>query len=73
MAEVSKALQSVRSLVRAGHLVVFSAGEDGQSHHVLIRISGKVNIVRGDGTNCMLGMYIVPRNKSGFPRPVHAP
>ena len=60
VADVSKALQSVRALVRTGHLVVFGDGADGTEHYILNRESGEVNAVRDDGFNYLLRLYVVP-------------
>ena len=60
MAEVTKALQSVRGLVKAGHLVVFGDGEDGCQHYILNKITGEVNNVADDGINYLMRMHVVP-------------
>ena len=49
----SKALQSVRSFAKAGHVVVF--GDDDDEN--------------GDGVNYFLGLYIAPKHEAGFTRP----
>ena len=69
VADVSKALQSVRALVKAGHVVVFGAGDAGNEHCVSNEISGETNAVADDGVNYVMGMYVVPRNTAGFGRP----
>ena len=51
VADVSKALQSVRALVRTENLVVFGDGEDGTEHYILNRESSEMNAVRDDGFN----------------------
>ena len=68
MADVSKMLQSVRALVRAGHDVVFGDGEDGSSHYVYHKVTGDSIEVRDDGINYLMGMHIVPRSEAGFAR-----
>ena len=60
VADVPKALQSVRALVRTGHRVVFGDGADGTEHYILNRESGEVNAVRDDGFNYLLRLYVVP-------------
>ena len=60
VADVSKALQSVRALVKTGHLVVFGDGADGNAHYILNRESGEVNAVRDDGLNYLMRLYVIP-------------
>ena len=60
VADVSKALQSVRALVKTGHLVVFGDGADGNEHYILNRESGEVNAVRDDGLNYLMRLYVIP-------------
>ena len=69
VADVSKMLQSVRALVRAGHTVVFGDGDDGCNHYVYNKIIGDCIGVKDDGTNYLMGMHIVPRGEAGFARP----
>ena len=69
VADVSKMLQSVRALVRAGHTVVFGDGDDGRSHYVYNKITGDCIGVKDDGTNYLMGMHIVARAEAGFARP----
>ena len=66
---MSKALQAVCALVRAGHVVVFGDGDDGHSHYVFNKVTGECTAVRDDGTNYIMGMYIVPKDEAGFGRP----
>ena len=69
VAGVSKALQSVRTLVQAGHMVVF--GDDGGccGNYIVNKITGEVIAARDDGMNYLLGLYIAPVQESGFARP----
>ena len=60
VADVSKALQSVRGLVKTGQLVVFGDRADGTEHYILNRESGKVNAVCDDGFNYLMGLYVIP-------------
>ena len=71
VANVSKPLQAVRSLVKAGHVVVFGAGENGDENYILNRFAGEVNAVEDDGINYLMGMYIIPR--AGFGRLAASP
>ena len=66
---VSKALQSVRALVKAGHVVVFGAGDAGDERYMYNKISGETNAVADDGINYLMGIYVVPRNAADFGRP----
>ena len=69
VADVSKALQSVRSLVRSGHVVVFGDGEDGSDSYIVNKFTGECTAVKDDGVNYLLGLHIAPRSESGFVRP----
>ena len=60
VADVSKPLQAVRSLVRAGHLVVFGDGENGDENYIYNKFSGERTAVTDDGINYLMGMWIVP-------------
>ena len=68
VADVSKAVQSVRSLVRSGHVVVFGDGEDAESY-IVNKVTGERTAVKDDGVNYLLGLHIAPRSESGFVRP----
>ena len=68
VADVSKALQSVRSLVRSGHVVVFGDGEDGSESYIVNKFTGECTAVKDDGVNYLLGLHIAPRSESGFVR-----
>ena len=73
VADVSKALQSVRALVRTGHVVVFGDGENGADHYILNRATGETNVVRDDGLNYLMRLYVVPpASQQPFPRQVGA-
>ena len=51
VADVTKALQSVRALVRAGHVVVFGDGDCGADHYIYNKVTGETNFVKDDGVN----------------------
>ena len=72
VAEVSKALQSVRGLVKAGHLVVFGDGNDGCQHYVLNKTTGEINSVSDDGINYLMRLHVVLQAVSPFGGPVAA-
>ena len=69
VAEVSKALQSVRGMVKAGHLVV---GDDGCQRYVLNKTTGEINSVADDGINYLMRLHVVPQAVSPFGGPVAA-
>ena len=69
VADVSKALQSVRTLVQAGHMVVFGDDTDGCGNYIMKKITGEMTAVRDDVVNHLLGLYIAPVQESGFARP----
>ena len=71
VADVTKALQSVRMLVKAGHMVVFGDGDDGDGNYIVNKITGEVTSVKDDCINYVLGLYIGPRSEAGFARPDH--
>ena len=60
VADVSKLLQAVRSLVRAGHLVVFGDGGNGEANYIYNRFSGERTAFTDDGVNYLMGMWIIP-------------
>ena len=66
VADVTKALQSVRTLVQAGHMVVFGDGSDG---NIINKVTGETTVVKDDGVNYLLGLFIAPVQESGFARP----
>ena len=39
------------SLVRAGHIVVFSDGEDGSQNYIVNTVTGEQTAVKDDGIN----------------------
>ena len=71
VADVSKALQSVRALVKAGHVVIFGDGEQGECHYVYNKFTGETNEVTDDGINYLMGMYIIPPDDASFGRPAN--
>ena len=60
VAEVSSPLQSVRQLQATGHAVCFGVGAEGLDHLVINRLSGEINRFRGDGTNYIQDLLVVP-------------
>ena len=72
VADVSKALQSVRALVKSGHVVVFGDEGGGPENYVYNTFTGETNLVKDDGVNYLTGFHIAPRAEAGFGRPVQA-
>ena len=71
VADISKALQSVRSLVKAGHAVVFGDDDEngGTCSYIVNKVTGECTSVKDDGVNYLLGFYIAPKHEAGFARP----
>ena len=67
VADVSKPLQAVRSLVRAGHLVVFGDGEHGDDNYIYNKVTGEQTAVTDDGINYLMGMWIIPPSEASQP------
>ena len=67
VADVSKPLQAVLSLVRAGHLVVFGDGENGDDNYIYNRVTGERTAVTDDGINYLMGMWVIPPNEAAQP------
>ena len=68
VADVSKPLQAVRSLVRAGHIVVFGDGEDSNGNYTVNKITGDYTAVADDGINYLMGMWVIPPDEQPFHR-----
>ena len=60
VADVSKPLQAVRSLVRAGHVVVFGDGDNGDENYIYNKVSGECTSVTDGGINYLLAMLTIP-------------
>ena len=59
-ADVSKALQSVRSLVKAKHAVCFGLGEEDDQHVIINKLTGEVSHMVDDGINYLQRLMVVP-------------
>ena len=68
VADVSKPLQAVRSLVRSGHMVVFGGGEEGSDNYIMNKITGEYTAVTDDGINYLMGMWVIPPGEQPFHR-----
>ena len=55
-ADVSKPLQSVRHLVRSGHVVVF----DDEGSFICNKRTGEYNHINDDGVNYNMEVWVVP-------------
>ena len=69
VADIAQAFQSVRSLVKTGHRVVFGDGPDGTAHYIEHNVTGEVNWVEDDGLNYLMTYLIAPKEVAGFTRP----
>ena len=61
VADIARALHSVRSLVKTGHKVVFGDGPDGTAHYIENNATGEVNWVEDDGFNYLMTYLIAPK------------
>ena len=69
VADVSKPLQSVRSLVKSGHVVVFGDGDgDEVESYIWNKVTGERTAVMDDGVNYVLGLHVAPRSEACFVR-----
>ena len=62
-AEVTKSLQSVRSLVRNRHAVMFGMGENGDEHVIVNKDTGEINFLEDDGINYVQSLLVIPPDK----------
>ena len=69
VADVSKPLQSVRSLIKSGHMVVFGDGDgDEAESYIWNKPTGERTAVMDDGVNSLLGLHVAPRSEASFVR-----
>ena len=66
LADISRPLQSVRSLIKTGHRVVFGGGDDGCFHYIENIITGEINAVEDDGSNYLMTYSIAPKAQASF-------
>ena len=59
-AEVSKALNSVRTMVGSKHAVCFGLGPEGEDHLIINHVTGEVNRMIDDGMNYLQKLFIIP-------------
>ncbi len=59
-ADVSESLQSVRAMLASQHAVCFGLGPEGKDHLIINKVSGEINHMIDDGTNCLQKLFIVP-------------
>ena len=66
VADISRPLQTVRSLIKTGHRVVFCGGDDGNFHYIENIITGEINAVEDDGSNYLMTYAIAPKAQASF-------
>ena len=71
VSDISRPLQSVRSLVKTGHRVVFGGGDDGNFHFIENLLTGEVNAVEDDGHNYLMTYAIAPKAQASFAGQTH--
>ena len=71
VADISRPLQSVRSLIKTGHRVVFGGGDDGTFHYIENVLTGEVNAVEDDGSNYLMTYAIAPKAQASFAGQTH--
>ena len=59
-ADVSKALQSVRSMVKNKHAVCFGLGDNGDQHVIVNKVTGEVSHMVDDGVNYLQRLMVIP-------------
>ena len=69
VADIARALQSVRGLMKTGHKVVFGGGANVTEHYIENNTTGEVNWVEGDGFNYLMTYFIAPKESAGFTGP----
>ena len=69
VADIARALQSVRSLVKTGHKVVVGGGADGTNHYIENNATGGVNWLEDDGLDYFMTCFIAPKVSAGFTGP----
>ena len=62
-ADVSKALQSVRSLVGTKHAVCFGLGENDDQHVIINKLTGEISYMVDDGINYLQKLMVIPPNQ----------
>ena len=69
VADIARALQSVRSLAKTSHKVAFGDGIDVAEHYIENNATGEVNWVEDDGFNYLMTYFIAPRESAVFTGP----
>ena len=59
-ADVSKPLQSVRTMLQSGHAACFGLGPQGKDHLIVNRLSGEINRMEDDGVNYLQRLRVIP-------------
>ena len=71
VADISRPLQSVRSLVKTWHRVVFGGGDDGNFHFIENVLICDVNAMEDDGHNYFMSYDIAPKAQASFAGQTH--
>ena len=69
VADIARALRSVRSLVKTSYNVLFGYGAGGTEHYIVNSFAGEVNWVEDNGNHYMMTYYVAPKESAGFTRP----
>ena len=67
-ADVSKSLNSVRSVVDGQSAVCFGLGPNGDQHMIINGLTGEINYMEGDGANYLQRMWVVPAEQTNAVR-----
>ena len=73
VAEIARALQSLRGLLKTGHKQIFGDGDDGTEQNIENIIKDDVNFVNYDGHNCLMTNCIALKGSAGFAGPAIPP
>ena len=64
VADIARALQSVRSLVKTWYKVVFVDGANATEHYIENTMTGEINAVEDDGQNYFMTYFIAPKESA---------
>ena len=66
VADVTKALESVRADVRAGHAVIFDDDGSGQGtgSYMMNKKTGEINMIRDDGRDYIMRRWLIPQKEA---------
>ena len=69
VADIARALRSVRRLVNTGHRAVFGDRADGIEHYIENSVTGEVDWVEDCGVKYFMTYYIAPKESPDCTRP----